>query len=179
MAKEKQPQQVVVATFKAADVADTAAQALKEAQKKKEVAYKAYTVVSHSDDKKLHVKETGDVGGIAGMASGGLLGLVIALMAGPFGWVGAAVLSGGAVGGIATKLIDSGVKNDQIKAVGENLNPGMSAVLVLVNEADVAGIQGKLTAAGGAVETAALAPAVVESAETHATEAAPAEDKKE
>jgi len=176
MAKDKKPQPVVVATFSAADAANAAAQGLKDAQKKKEIVFKAYAVVSRDDQKKLHVKETGDVGGIAGLVSGGLLGVVIAIIAGPVGWVAMAVsgVTGGAVGGIASKLIDSGVKSDEIKKVGEGLQPGMSAVIVLADEA--APVEAKLTAAGGTVATAVIAPEVVEKAEEHAAaEPAPAE----
>ncbi len=169
MAKDKKPQPVVVATFKAADAAGAAAQALKEAHKKKEIAYTAYAVVSR-DEKKLSVQETGDVGGIAGMVSGGLLGMVIGIMAGPVGW---AVLAGAVVGGVSTKLIDSGIKNDEIKKVGESLKPGMAAVIVVAD--DVVPIEAKLTGAGGEVATATVAPEVVEQAETHAAaEPAPA-----
>jgi uncharacterized membrane protein len=166
--KEKKPQPVIVATFKSADAAAAAAQALKEAQKKKDIAYKAYAVVSRDEQKKLNVKETGDVGGIAGLVSGGLLGVVIAIIAGPVGWVAVAVsgATGGAIGGVAAKLIDSGVKSDEIKAVGEKLAPGSSAVIVLADEA--APVEAKLKAAGGEVATATIAPEVVDQAETHA-----------
>lgn len=185
MAKDKEkakPQPVIVAKFKTADAANSAAQALKEAHKNKEIAYQAYAVVSRDEQKKLHVKETGDVGGMAGMISGGLLGVVIAVLAGPVGWVWAVAgaVTGGAVGGIATKLIDSGVKNEQIKQVGEGLQPGMSAVLVLADEPAVAAIKSKLTAAGGEVATATLAPEVVEQAEVQAaSQPAPAASKEE
>jgi uncharacterized membrane protein len=183
MAKDKKPQPVVVATFASADAASAAGQALKEAHKKKELTYKAYAIVSRDESKKLHVKETGDVGGGAGAAAGAILGLVIAIIAGPVGWVAAAV-TGGAIGGIAAKLIDSGVKNDEIKAVGEKLQPGMGAVIVLADE--VAPVETKLAAAGGTVATAAVEPEVVEKAEeqTAAPEApeapaAPAEEAKQ
>jgi uncharacterized membrane protein len=173
--KEKKPQPVIVATFASADAAAAAAQGLKDAQKKKEIAYKAYAVVNLDETKKMHVKETGDVGGIAGLVSGGLLGAVIGIMAGPVGW---AMLAGAAVGGVATKLIDSGIKSDEIKKVGESLQPGSSAVIVLADEA--APVEAKLTAAGGTVSTAAIAPEVVEQAVTHAeaepAPAAPAEE---
>ena len=168
MAKEKKPQPVIVATFKSADAATAAAQALKDAHKKKEIAYKAYAVVNLDEKKKMHVKETGDVGGIAGLVSGGLLGAVIGIMAGPVGW---AMLAGAAVGGVTAKLIDSGVKSDEIKKVGESLQPGASAVIVLADEA--APVEAKLKAAGGEVTTATIAPEVVAQAETHA-EAEPA-----
>ena len=166
--------------FKSADAAAAAAQTLKDAHKKKEIAYKAYAVVSRDEQKKLNVKETGDVGGLAGLVSGGLLGVVIAIIAGPVGWVAIAVsgATGGAIGGVAAKLIDSGVKSDEIKAVGEKLAPGASAVIVLADE--TAPVEVKLKAAGGDVATAAIAPEVVEQAETHAeVEPAPEEAKKE
>jgi uncharacterized membrane protein len=170
--KEKKPQPVIVATFASADAAAAAAQGLKDAHKKKEIAYKAYAVVSLDETKKMHVKETGDVGGIAGLVSGGLLGAVIGIMAGPVGW---AMLAGAAVGGVATKLIDSGIKSDEIKKVGEGLQPGSSALIVLADEA--APVEAKLTAAGGTVSTATIAPEVVEQAETHAeAEPTPAEE---
>jgi uncharacterized membrane protein len=66
-----------------------------------------------------------------GAGRGALLGGVIGIIGGPIG-----ILAGGTIGALASKLRDSGFKNDQLEALGKSLVPGSSAV-VLEIAADV------------------------------------------
>ena len=155
-------QLVVIATFEDERIARDAVQVLTEAHHAERLTFKAYALVRRDEEKKLHVEETGDPGGTAGAVSGGALGLVLGLLAGP---IGLAALTGAVVGGLALKLRDTGVKNEEIRAVGDSLKPGMAALVVLAEEGSEDLIAEKLTLNGGAVVRAALAEEDVPPAE--------------
>jgi uncharacterized membrane protein len=50
---------------------------------------------------------------------------VIGIIGGPIG-----ILAGGSIGALASKLRDSGFKNDQLEQLGKSLGPNSSAVVV-------------------------------------------------
>ena len=56
-----------------------------------------------------------------GAGRGALVGGVIGIIGGPIG-----ILAGGTIGALASKLRDSGFKNDQLEALGKSLVPGSS-----------------------------------------------------
>jgi uncharacterized membrane protein len=147
-------QLVVIATFEDEATAADALHVLQEAQREAQLKYIAYAVTWRDAENKLHVKETGDPGGVSGAASGGALGLAVGLLAGP---VGLAAIVGAVFGGLAMKWIDSGVKNEKIREAGERLKAGMAALVVLAEEGSEDLIAEKLTLHGGTVVSAALA----------------------
>ncbi len=144
---------VVIATFEDEATATDALTVLREAQKEEQLKYVAYAVVRRDADNKLHVKETGDPGGVSGAVSGGALGLVVGLLAGP---VGLAAIAGAVFGGLAMKWMDSGVKNEKIREAGERLKPGMAALAMLGEEGSEELIAEKLALHGGSVISATL-----------------------
>jgi uncharacterized membrane protein len=77
----------------------------------------------------LHVRPDGKAKFIEskdwGAGRGALLGGVIGIIGGPIG-----VLAGGSVGALASKLRDSGFKNDQLEQLGKSLMPNGSAVVL-------------------------------------------------
>ena len=79
-----------------------------------------------------------------GAGRGALLGGVIGIIGGPIG-----ILAGGTIGALASKLRDSGFKNDQLEALGKSLVAGSSAV-VLEIAADVIPTAEQLLTALGA-----------------------------
>lgn len=147
-------QLIVIATFEDEQIARDALQVLTEAHHEERLTFKAYALVRRDEEKKLHVEETGDPGGVAGAVSGGALGVALGLLAGP---IGLAALTGAVVGGVALKLRDTGVKNDEIRAVGEGLKSGMAALVVLAEEGSEDLIAEKLALNGGVVVKAELA----------------------
>ncbi len=161
---------VVIAAFEDEATALDALHVLQEAHREDELKFKAYALVRRDAEKKLHVKETGDPGGAAGLVSGGALGVALGLLAGP---IGLAALTGAVVGGLALKFRDTGVKNDEIRAAGESLKPGMAALLILAEEGSEDVIAEKLALNGGTVVRAALAEEDVAQADAR-PEAAPA-----
>ena len=62
-----------------------------------------------------------------GAGRGALLGGAIGIIGGPLG-----VVAGGAIGGLAAKLRDSGFKNDQLEQLGKTLTPNSSAVVIAI-----------------------------------------------
>ncbi len=146
-------QRVVVATFEDEATAQDALRVVQEAHHEKQLKFIAYAIVRRDADDKLHVKETGDPGGVAGAVSGGALGLAVGLLAGP---VGLAAVAGAVMGGVAMKWFDSGVKNAEIRAAGESLKSGMAALVVLPEEGSETLIAEKLRLNGGTVTGTAL-----------------------
>jgi len=93
---------VVIATFEDERIARDALQVLAEAHHEKQLKFSAYAIVRRDEEGKLHVKETGDPGGVAGAVSGGALGVALGLLAGP---IGLAALTGAVIGGVALDLL--------------------------------------------------------------------------
>jgi uncharacterized membrane protein len=63
-----------------------------------------------------------------GAGRGALLGGAIGILGGPIG-----IVAGGAIGGLASKLRDSGFKNDELEQLGQSMAPGTSAVVVEIS----------------------------------------------
>ncbi len=112
---------------------------------------------------KLHIQETADLGGGKGAALGGVTGAVIGLIAGPALLVPAAV--GALVGGLTAKLKDSGFSDVRLKALGENLKPGSSAIIAVVEHRWVAEVEAAMAEAGADAVTAALGADIAEQLE--------------
>ena len=123
------PVQAVVAAFNDEKGAENALQQLKEAQKEKVIKVKDAAVLSRDQNSKLHIKESGDMTGARGAAYGGIAGAVLGVVTGPVGW---AALGGAAVGGLVAKLRDSGFDDARLRQWGENLTPGSSAVVAVI-----------------------------------------------
>jgi hypothetical protein len=77
----------------------------------------------------LHVRPDGKAKFVEskdwGAGRGALLGGVIGIIGGPVG-----IVAGGSIGALASKLRDSGFKNDQLEQLGKSLSPNGSAVVL-------------------------------------------------
>jgi uncharacterized membrane protein len=148
------PIQLIVAAFKDEKTAKEALKVLKQAQKEKLIKIDNAAVL-HKDQKgKLHISETADMGGKKGATLGGVAGAAVGLIAGPALLVPAAV--GALVGGLAAKLRDSGFSDARLKALGENLKPGTSAIVAVVEHTWVAQVEAEMAKAGADMVTAAI-----------------------
>jgi len=97
-----------------------------------EIALTDAVVVYKDEAERVHVKQTVDIDPKRGALSGTLWGLLVGSFFGPVGAiVGAA--SGAASGGLAGKLIDLGLDDAWVRQVAEWIDPGTSALLVLVS----------------------------------------------
>lgn len=100
--------------------------------KEGEITLTDAVVVVKGDDEKVHVRQTVDITPKRGAMSGALWGLLIGSFFGPPGFlIGAG--AGAASGGLAGKLVDVGLDDDWIKEVGQWIDPGTSALLLLVS----------------------------------------------
>jgi uncharacterized membrane protein len=121
-------------------------------------------VVVHRADGTVKFEETIDPSGKKwakrGAIAGGLVGLIF-----PPSIIAGAVV-GGAGGGIWGKIRDKGFKDEDLKAVGESLEPGTSAIIAIaedrVLERLTRGIEGYRKIARHAVSAEAAAQIVAE-----------------
>src|SRR6266496_3504749 len=108
------------------------------------------------------VQETQDISTGRGALGGGVWGLLIGtLLGGPIGGlIGGAATAGS--GALLAKLIDTGIKDEQIGALRQTVPPGSTALALLVSHLSVADLQRELARFPGAelVETD-LPPAAV------------------
>jgi len=93
-------------------------------------------VVHKEADGKIKFVETKDLSASQGAKVGGLAGAVLGIIAGPIGVIGGGAIGAG-IGGLASKLRDSGFPDDQLKGLGDDLTPGQGALVALVEDTDV------------------------------------------
>ena len=86
-------------------------------------------VVVRGMDGKVKFEETADPSGKKWAKRGAIAGGLVGLIFPPSLIVGAAV--GGAGGGIWGKIRDKGFRDEDLKAVGESLQPGTSAIIAI------------------------------------------------
>jgi uncharacterized membrane protein len=147
--------QLMVAIFEAEDTAGQALEKLKQAQKAHTLAVAAAAVVCRDQQGKLEINETADPGGRRGALVGGMIGAAIGLLGGPVGAIVAGA-AGAAVGGVIAWVIDSGIPDPSLRAIGQSLMPGNSAVVVIEDERWQGHAAQLMTAAGGRVLTGSL-----------------------
>jgi len=147
---------VIVAEFQDEKAADLALMNLKAERKQKAFTIKDAAIIQKDPSGKLRVKETADSGSGKGAGIGLLAGGAIGLIGGPVGLIlwGA---TGALAGGVAAKLHDSGIKNDELRKIGDELQPGGSALVVVLDPNWTSIIEQELTAAGAQVSTVGLA----------------------
>ncbi|HEY1407422.1 MAG TPA: DUF1269 domain-containing protein [Promineifilum sp.] len=148
------PVQLIVAAFQDENAAKEALQTLKTLKKERLIGIRNAAVLRKDAEGKIHIKETADMGGAKGSAIGGVAGAAIGLIAGPALLVPVAV--GALVGGLSAKLRDSGFSDARLKALGEGLKPGSSAIVAVVEHRWVAEVEAAIAEAGADAVTAEL-----------------------
>ncbi len=96
-------------------------------------ALKQGAVVTKTDNGEIKFVETKDMGTKQGAVTGGVIGAAVGILAGPVGIIGGGAIGAG-IGGLAAKLRDSGFPDTQLKGLGEDLTPGASAIVALVDD---------------------------------------------
>ena len=129
---QNQVLEVVVATFGDETGAYDSLDELKSMEKAGAIELIDAAVVVRKADGKVHYEETADPSGKKMAKRGAIAGGLVGLIFPPSIIVGAAV--GGAGGGIWGKLRDKGFKDDELKAVGESLTPGSSAIIAVAED---------------------------------------------
>lgn len=108
-------------------------------------------VFVHRDaDGRARVKETTDITTGRGALGGGMWGLLLGtLLGGPIGGlIGGAATAGG--GALLAKLVDTGIKDDEIDKLRATVPPGSTALALLVSHVSVADLQRELARFPGA-----------------------------
>lgn len=93
------------------------------------VDIKDAAVVEHHEDDSVRVRQAFDLigaGALGGVIWGAFIGLIFLSP-----WLGMAV--GGVIGAIAGKLADIGIDDDFIREVGRQVEPGHSALFLLID----------------------------------------------
>ncbi len=147
------PIDIVVGAYPTEQGAKEALHGLQEAHKQGIVGIKDAAVISRDQSNKLHISETADKGLGRGAMIGGVAGAAVGILAGPIGW---AALGGAAVGGLAAKLRDGGFPDARLKQIGENLTPGSSALVAVIEHTWVRQVEKMLQETGADILTEAV-----------------------
>src|SRR3954471_19273724 len=123
--------QIVGMSFDKITRAEEVLLALAHLQQEGEISMADAVIVSKTDDGRVHIRQTVDPTPGRAALSGTFWGMLAgALFGGPVFLLGAAVGAGGAA--LMAKLIDLGLDDKWVRSVGEWLDPGTSALLLLV-----------------------------------------------
>jgi uncharacterized membrane protein len=126
------PENVVVVDFTDDDSAYEALTNLKELDSQGQIKLVDAAVVTRGDDGHIQTKDQVGDDNLAGTASGGIVGLLIGILGGPFG-----VLLGGATGLLIGSLYDMADADDTdsvLSEVSKTVQTGRNAVLAQVVE---------------------------------------------
>jgi uncharacterized membrane protein len=130
--------------------------------------------IVHRADGKVHFEETGDPSGKKWAKRGAIAGGLVGLIFPPSIIAGAAV--GGAGGGIWGRLRDKGIKDDELRQIGESIPTGSSAIIAVAEDRVVErleqGIQGYERVAKHALNAEASAELIAEMESEPGTDAA-------
>jgi uncharacterized membrane protein len=121
---------LIVITFDNEDEAGKVREALKS--QSANINLDDSAVVVKDAEGEVHVKNEVDRGVAVGAVGGGALGLLIGGLLFPIGGLVLGVLAGALVG----KMLDMGVDKKFVEDVSEHLQPGTSALFIIVREAN-------------------------------------------
>ena len=144
---------ILVFSFTDTHTADEVVNELKASQKLGGYKIVAEAVVIREADGSVHVHEPGEGG--KGATIGAVVGGAIGLLGGPVGvlWLAAA---GGALGGVAGHFAGRSIPEDDLKKIGEQLQPNSSAFLALVEDTDAEAVVNSMSGVNANVVTVTL-----------------------
>jgi uncharacterized membrane protein len=143
------PENVIVVGFAEDDRAYDAVTALKELGQQGQVEVVAVTVVTRGDDGRVDIKDEVSEDTYIGTAGGGLIGLLVGILGGPFG-----VLIGGATGVLVGSLFDMADLDDTdsvLSEVSKSVQTGRTAMLAQVVEQSPEVVDTAMSRLGGTV----------------------------
>jgi uncharacterized membrane protein len=123
---------IIVITFDNEDEAKKVREALKEIQHGGYISLDDSAIVVRDQKGKYHVHDELDRGVKVGALGGGFLGLLLGFIFTPIG----GLLIGAAAGALIGSSFDLGISKKFIKDVEASMEPGTSALFVVVREAD-------------------------------------------
>jgi arylsulfatase len=129
---------VLVCGYRNVENAEHDFDALISRVKARDVRIQAVILIAHDVDGNVAVQRTGDDLGRTGLKWGGSVGFLVGLAAPPLLAATAIGAAGGAIAGrFAAKRVESGLG----EMIGESLKPGSAAVIAMVDEDQLAGVQ--------------------------------------
>lgn len=140
------PIQVLVAAFNDPKRAAEVMSDLKQGKKEGFIGILDAAVVVKDADGKLKVKDS-KRRSTKGFITGGVIGAVLGLLAGPVGWM---AIGGGAIGALAGKLAGSPMKAT-MEEIGSALTPNSSAIVAVVEHTWVGQLKDALAQEGARV----------------------------
>jgi uncharacterized membrane protein/sporulation protein YlmC with PRC-barrel domain len=152
--------ELMASVFSQEGTADEALQALKRLNKEWDMKILA-AALTKAQDGKTSVNEMGDVDAKHGALTGAIAGSLIGLLAGTPGAIVGAT-AGAVTGGVTAHEIDMGFSDECLKRLQEGLQPGSSAIVVVVERSWVKRVLKALARFGGRVARQALTDEVVE-----------------
>ena len=122
--------ELIVFAFQNENGATRMAEEIKSLQKQQLVTLSDAATVVRKEDGKVKVKQANDLvgpGALGGAFWGMLIGMLFMMP-----WLGLAI--GAVTGAIAGKVTDIGIDDDFIKEVGATIQPGQSALFLLIEK---------------------------------------------
>jgi uncharacterized membrane protein len=150
---------LVVISFDSPDEAEKVLDSLKAQTKYDNISFKDTAVVSKDAEGKVHVKNEVSQGTMTATGVGALLGLLLGGLLFPV----AGLFLGAGGGALIGRFMNLGVDGDFVKEVSDSLQPGTSALFVLVHDANPAVVRAILAEHPGKVLQTTLSPEAEES----------------
>ena len=126
------PIQIFIATFGDETEAKRALEDFEAMDREGSIELIDAAVIVRGADGKVRFEETADPSGKKwakrGAIAGGVVGLIF-----PPSLIASAIVGGGA-GGLWGKIRDKGFKDEDLKAVGEQMDPGTSAIIAIAED---------------------------------------------
>jgi uncharacterized membrane protein len=145
---------LVVVSFESPDEAANVLESLRAQTKYGNISFKDTAVVSKDADGKVHVKNEVSQGTMTATGVGALLGLMLGVFMFPI----AGILLGAGGGALIGRFMDMGVDGKFVKEVSDSLQPGTSALFVLVHDANPDVVRAVLEEHKGTVIHTTLSP---------------------
>jgi uncharacterized membrane protein len=154
--------ELVVVAFDNPNEADNALNELRRLQQEYLVDLEDAVIAVRRPDGEVHLKQSVSLVG-AGAASGGLWGglwgsLVGMLFLNPLAGFAVGGIVGAGTGALAAKLADYGINDDFIRSLAKTLEPGHSALFVLIRKAQPEKVLHEMSRFRGRVLRSSLSP---------------------
>ncbi len=125
--------ELLLITFSGEKIASSVLKDLTQEQKEGRLRLFNAATIARNRKGKVHLQEIGDLDTKHGSIFGAVIGGVVGLLGGPIGAVVGAA-AGAVTGGLVSGKIDLGFSNQFLHEIEENLKPGSSALVVLVEK---------------------------------------------